>query len=478
MDARNAVLVTTAELVATADRRAASGDHPEEHIADAAAEAISVQHSLDARDLQHLLKTQLPPKPSLLHHETPPEPPVAAKPRTTPPLVRRVGKVALGAMLVSVFGVVPFRALLQTSSVEAVVNARVVSLRAPIDGEVEASQTDLARPGIIPRGALLLAVVDSRANRSRVDDLERQLGHLRNERTALDEKLADAKLLEADLTRQADAFRRGRVAQLVAHCAELENLITAAGAQREEAVAARSRAASLSRTGSVSSAELDRLTRTALISTQTEAAARNRMAAAEIELAAARDGVFVGDSYNDRPSSIQRAEEIRQQVAGWTADRTNATAEMDRLSHDIADERTRYRAQARAAMSLPVAGRIWEVMVSPGEQVRVGQDLVRVLDCSTALVTANVTESAYNRLRIGSTARFIPGDGGEELAGDVVALTGQAGTPANLAIEPTVLSKEPYRITVAIPTLAAQQACGVGRTGRVVFGDPAADALR
>jgi hypothetical protein len=45
---------------------------------------------------------------------------------------------------------------------------------------------------------------------------------------------------------------------------------------------------------------------------------------------------------------------------------------------------------------------------------------------------------------------------------------GAAGAPANLAINPDALSKEPYRVTVA-PRDAASHACTVGRTGRVVF---------
>ena len=40
--------------------------------------------------------------------------------------------------------------------------------------------------------------------------------------------------------------------------------------------------------------------------------------------------------------------------------------------------------------------------------------------------------------------------------------------PANLAINPDTLSKEPYRVTVA-PADAAAHDCTVGRTGRVIF---------
>ena len=103
-------------------------------------------------------------------------------------------------------------------------------------------------------------------------------------------------------------------------------------------------------------------------------------------------------------------------------------------------------------VKLPVAGRIWEIMTAAGEDVRAGQPLARVLDCSSTVVTANVTERVYNQLQIGAPARFqsrrrLCAD----INGTVVNLTGAAGAAANLAISPDALSKEPYRVTVSMP---------------------------
>ena len=39
-------------------------------------------------------------------------------------------------------------------------------------------------------------------------------------------------------------------------------------------------------------------------------------------------------------------------------------------------------------------GRVWEVLTANGEEVRVGQELLRVLDCGGAVVTATVSEGA------------------------------------------------------------------------------------
>ena len=55
-------------------------------------------------------------------------------------------------------------------------------------------------------------------------------------------------------------------------------------------------------------------------------------------------------------------------------------------------------------------------------------------------------------------------------AGQIVGLTGVASAPANLAIQPSALSKEPYRVTVRLVDNDPAEGCKVGRTGRVTFG--------
>ena len=427
-------------------------------------------NSLDVRSLQRRLEQRI------ASSEQQPEADAVASaqdgqaPRG--PTIRRIGKLLLGAGVLAVFGLVPLRTLLQTSSVEAVVNARVMTLRSPIAGEIVASPADLAASEAVPAGKTLLHIVNPRADRSRLDDLRRSRGQLTNQQKAVEAKLAAARLTEVDLDRQAETFRLGRIEQLASRIAESESLIAVAGARREEAVAAFERSQALARSGNVTAAEFARLTREVTAMTETETATRHRLAAISVELAAARTGIFIGDSYNDRPSSVQRGDEMRQRIVDLGADLSSLNAELQRLGPEVEAEQARHQAFADVAMTLPVTGRIWETMVSPGEQVRVGQDLVRLIDCSTAIVTANVTESVYNRLSRGNTARFIPADGGAELQGKVVNLTGLAGAPANLAIEPAALSKEAYRVTVSMPGLGSQ-ACEVGRTGRVVFGEQA-----
>ncbi|MBR1144727.1 HlyD family secretion protein [Bradyrhizobium sp. AUGA SZCCT0431] len=384
--------------------------------------------------------------------------------------VRRVLKIAAGLAIVAVFGWLPVRAIWQTSSVEAVVNARLVTLRSPIDGEVRSRPDRSTASSAVNEGDLILRVVNARGDRSRLDDLRRQMSRLDNQRPSLATKLASAQAAQQDLARQAAQFREGRILQLDARIAEIQSVIEAAASRREEATAAVERASSLIKSGSVSTVELARLSREQSVAQQTEIGARRRLDAAKVELTAAQKGTYLGDSYNDRPSSVQREEEMRQRANDLRADLAHADAEIEWLASEIASEQLQYISRSEADIKAPVAGRIWEMMTSPGEDVRAGQPLMKLLDCSGAVVTANATESVYNRLQLGKQASFEPNDGSPAIKGVIVNLTGASGAPANLAINPDALSKEPYRVTVSLPSLEGTgKDCAVGRTGRVVF---------
>ena len=59
----------------------------------------------------------------------------------------------------------------------------------------------------------------------------------------------------------------------------------------------------------------------------------------------------------------------------------------------------------------------------------------------------------------------------------MIRQTAASASPANLAIQPPVLMRESYHVTVAVPKLSEGQGCMVGRTGRVFFNDGPLEAM-
>lgn len=395
--------------------------------------------------------------------------PPPTKPRMDGNLGLRRGAKSLVALVLAVtLGWVPLQRLLETTSTEAVVNARLITLRAPIDGEVASLQATGAGIAVQP-GDQLLRVVNPRADHSHVASLKRMDADLDAELAALDQRLAQLEVLKGDLKAQRDAFQRGRVLQLEARIAEFSAQVASAEAQREEARLALDRARTLNAAGFQSESALDRAEREARVTSAAAEAARERLSGARVELDGARQGLFIGDSYNDIPRSAQRLDEIGQQIIEAGAARSERTMRKASLAVALAEEEKRLADRTSASITAPVAGHVWEVLTAPGEQVHRGQDVMRVLDCGGTVVTAAVTEAVYNRLSLGAPASFQLRADSHEYTGRIVGLNGLAKASANLAIEQKALAREPYHVTVEVTDLARTSSCSVGRTGKVTF---------
>jgi multidrug resistance efflux pump len=383
---------------------------------------------------------------------------------------RRVIKAAVGLLLLVLIGWMPVQALLQTASTEAVVNARLISLRAPIDGEIEQAALGVNIGSELIPGQTVLRIVNSRADGARLADLRRLIDQLSNDREGILARIAELTTLHDDLSNQVRTFRDGRVRQLTERAAELRSELAAARINRDTAAKALARVEPMIGSGSITAATLEKYTRDARVTAETCLTVEHRLAALEVELQAARQGTFIGDSYNDRPRSSQRVDEVSQRLGELNADLRERDARLVTLRKELGEETKRNAENSAAELVAPVTSRVWEMLTAPGESVVRGQDLVRLLDCSGVVVTAAVGEGVYNRLYIGQPADFRLRGENTTYVGRVISLTGVSAAAANFAIQPSALAKEPFRVTIKLAALDLASQCKVGRTGRVTFG--------
>jgi len=387
----------------------------------------------------------------------------------------RAAKISAGLAILGVVGVGPVQRLLEVSSVDAVVNARVVSLRSPIDGILEGP---FRFPGIgaqMHAGVPVMRISNPRADQSRLDDLGRLIDQIEGERFAIQGRLVRLRQLHGQILQQADAFQNGRIKELEARAMDLQAQAAGAQASRIEAASALARMKSLANSGIQTKAALERAQRDAIITAETERATNHRLIAVEVELAAARRGEYVGDTYNDRPSSRQQADELSIRIAESESELSARNQRLDKLRGQFAAERNRHESLSDVTLVAPIEARVWEVLVAPGEEVRRGQDLLRLLDCSGAVVTSTVRESVFNKLQIGDKAQFRFSDQATTYDGYIIRMSGIASPPDNLAIQIASPSSGTYRVTLAVPDLAVAQ-CGIGRSGRLVFEPDSASA--
>ena len=141
-----------------------------------------------------------------------------------------------------------------------------------------------------------------------------------------------------------------------------------------------------------------------------------------VELAAAHKGTYLGDNYNDVPSSFQRSRELTVRIEEIEAALNQLERKQETLTAELAAEQKRLAARSSTRLAAPIDGNLWTVQAASGEYVRKGQELFTVLDCSTVVVTASVSERDYNQLRLGDPVRFRVSGSNREYNGTISKL--------------------------------------------------------
>ncbi len=398
-----------------------------------------------------------------------PKPPARSWQRLTALKTSTIIKSAVALLAALVLGWMPVQRLLATTSTEAVINARVITVRTPIAGDVSAPLANLQPGTNFHSGDVLLTVKNPRSDRSNLDSLKRAVEQFSTTIAALRAKEAVLKNHRAELAAQQDRFRSGRVATIEKQISEVDAQIASANVEHKDADKTLARSRALFAKGTAAEAILDKAQRDESVAAQTINQLRERHKALEIELAAARQGTFIADGYNDMPQSAQRGLEIELQLADVSARLAGTIKERAAAKDDLAREARRDRELSTAVIRASVSGRIWETMTAPGEYVNAGQPLMRVLDCGSAIVTASVSEGVFQKLAIGQRATFKPSDGGQPLKGWIVDVSGLAAGPSNDAIQSKLLSGDPYHVTLKFPDLAQRANCQISRAGLVTF---------
>lgn len=356
-------------------------------------------------------------------------------------------------------------------SADAVINARLTSVRAPVAGDVTLAPLSLGAR--VRQGDTLGTVDDQRADAVRLDDLQLQLNL--ETAAAAREAVMVASLQDQILVLQTRTleYKEAREKELVSR---LER--------------ARARLALLEADPAAGSGNVEGT----LARDQTENAgdpllpgialeyARERVAALEIELDALKTGVYLGDGYNDAPWSEQWRADLEARLAEHQNILTEVEARLAAVTARLGAERLRVNRLMGASLRSSVNGILWEIRTETGENVQRGDELLKLVNCDSALVTLSVTESIYNGLAVGDPATFRPQGHSSTFEGTIVRLAGSGAETVyrNLAVAPSARHLERFDVAVDVPGLANDPtyACAIGRTGRVFFDARPLDWLR
>ncbi len=359
------------------------------------------------------------------------------------------------------------------ASADATINARLVTVRTPIAGDLQLSARVLG--GSVDRGEVLGSVEDRFVDGVRLDDLTMELDLARAAIARHSGLRDETDAIIETLDRRAETFAARRLAEIALRLrfarARLE-LLTG-GDLPESFDIAPPADAGVDRDGAPDADGLRQLWINAV---------EERIAVLENEQAAAEAGVFLGDGYNDAPNAQQRITELQSERAAQSVLLAEAEARRDAVALRLEAEQLRTNRAGTAEIASPVAGRLWEVLEAGGVTVQRGDPVARILDCGSTLVTASVTEHVYNSLSVGQGTVFRPTGGGPTYEGTVIRLAGSGAQTIyrHLAVAPSQRHLQRYDVAISVPDLTADPAlgCAVGRTGRVFFDRRPLDWLR
>lgn len=389
-------------------------------------------------------------------------------------------KIVAGLVIVFLALFVVIREQTAGVSANAFINARVTTNRAPIAGTVELVPRPLGAR--ISQGETLGTIADPLVDNVRLADLQQQRAATKAELDRLTQNAATLAGSIESLATRAENYKRERIEQLQSQIEGAEASARAAEARLRFARVGLERSSRLSDQGLRTGEALDQSRSLAEVAELDLQSAQESVRIAQINLAAAERGIFLGDGYNDAPYSEQRISELEVSRAELNAGATAQETVLQALEARIRAEQVRVNRLSSAALAANVSGLIWDYLAISGETVQRGQDLLRLVDCQSTIVTLSVTERIYNQITLGSAAQFRMNGDDRLLPGVVTRVAGSGASIVyqNLAIAPSQRHLERFDVTLDVPALRQQPElrCLIGRTGRVFFEERPLDWLR
>ena len=378
--------------------------------------------------------------------------------------------IGIAAILVTLWVIVGEQ--MTAASANAVVNAPVATLRSPIAGTLELQAHALGAR--LSQNELLATVTDTRADTTRLADLQLELDTLDAGTNRLQAQIAALSRERDTLLQRSEAFTEARLAELEAELAE---------ARVRRDLLQRGDADASAAPGGEATFDENGRPGTPPPSAIALSYARERVETLQIARDALQQGVFLGDGYNDAPFSEQRRIQLDAQIAELGLARGEAGAKRAALERRITRARQTQGLESRSELRAPGTDMLyWETLQADAVTVQRGDPLIRVVDCGQSIVTLSVTERVFNTLRVGQDASFRFTGQSHLYPATVGRLAGSGARSvyANLAVAPSEKHLERFDVTLLVPDLNddSELGCAIGRTGRAFFDGRPLDLFR
>lgn len=394
----------------------------------------------------------------------------------------RIGRIALGVGLLGLGAWSLLPGMIHPIATDAVVNAEVVTLRAPVEGTLSTA----GGPGVgerVTAGQIVARVEAVRPETARRDALVLELAAARRLADALAEEERDLDRLDGELAGRGTAYRAAAVKRLELARIEARARLAAAAAAAARADAELTRKRTLAAKDLVAPAAIQAAEAESRGAKASVDQARAELARTGAELAAVGQGVFVVGGGDDAPYADQRRDEIRIKRAARRVDAAQAETRVAELERQLATEQAQAERLSRAELTAPAAGVVWQRFAAAGDTVRPGDALVGMVDCDRLFLTAVLPRRHFSQLTAGDRAQASLSGIDRPVRAVVQSVRAAGGGQANGAVAVTPVAEEGREVVVTLAVLEAKlgnrsdNLCQVGQQATVTFHLPALKPL-
>ena len=359
-------------------------------------------------------------------------------------------------------------------STSAVVNAPLITIRAPFDGRLVDPLPRIATP--VAQGEPLVALRSERQDlregtdlRARAMEIDGSIAALRQEMAVLDD-------LDGSLASREAQFR---VQVLAANMALQKQILARLQANRAHGVEISSRlrrSRTLAAGGAVPAATLADEEAELGVNRAEGRQLAALLEDARIERQGIEAGVVPRMSGTPNDYQRQRRDEIAMRRAALASEVARLEAEREGLVLRQAGVEEREAAHRLFEAVAPTAGVVWQVGVTSGAEVLTGSEVIRLLDCRQRFLVVTVPERHFESIRPGAAAsvQLLGSDDVMTLKVSAVLGSGAKSDHPELAAEPKDVPPGQVQVLLRLAppedvAAAASAFCDVGRTAEVRF---------
>lgn len=363
----------------------------------------------------------------------------------------------------------------------AVVNAPLISVRAPFDGEILRESPRLANP--VATGQTLVELEATRGSKV-------ELARLAARRRVLIAQIAalgDERRALGDLSRTfRDRLRRETQSAETAARSEIDVAraeLTSADARIARLAHRIRRAEALTERNALAAREVEELR---FDLAEAEAARdRGRAVIAARRHAFERAGDGAADTADVGHATRQRLDELAIRAIALDAEEARLRAELDGLAPLIAAVGEELQKLERFRPAAPTDGVVWSASRGPATTVAAGDEVMQLLDCSRRYIQVAFSERHFERIAPGTTAEVRLRGSRETIEARVTSLRGAAERPRGNEVPAIQRSEVLSEFTLFLDLAPVDPAsggraaafCDVGRSAEVRFDRPGSAAV-